>query len=138
MSAAQAKAQLSMWAIAAAPLILGSDPRVLSPGTIRMLENRRVIAVDQDPRGIQGTAVQRKGSGQVWAKRLVGGQLAVALLNRGSRSLRITTSARRIGLRRSRAYRLQDLWSGTTKRTSGLITARVPPRGVVMYRITAL
>jgi alpha-galactosidase len=138
MSAAQAKAQLSMWAIAAAPLILGSDPRVLSPGTIKMLENRRVIAVDQDPRGIQGTAVQHKGSGQVWAKRLAGGQLAVALLNRGSRPLRITTSARRIGLRRSRTYRVQDLWSGTTKRTSGVITARVPARGVSLYRVRSL
>ena len=37
MTAAEAQAQLTMWAIVAAPLILGSDPRSLSPGSVAML-----------------------------------------------------------------------------------------------------
>src|ERR1019366_1851030 len=98
MTNAESQAQLSMWAIVAAPLILGSDPRSLSPAMITMLENRQVIAIDQDPLGIQGTPIQQHGTAQVWVKPLVGGSRAVALLNRGRRARRITPSARAIGL----------------------------------------
>ncbi|MBV9798043.1 MAG: glycoside hydrolase family 27 protein [Solirubrobacterales bacterium] len=138
MTRAQAQAQLSLWAIVAAPLILGSDPRALSPASIKMLENRQVIAVDQDPLGIQGTAIDHKGAGQVWCRRLERGHRAVALLNRGPRPLRITTSARKVGLRRAKAYELQDLWAHTAKKTTGVITAVVPPHSAVLYRATSL
>jgi alpha-galactosidase len=135
MTRTEARTQLSMWAMLAAPLILGSDPRVLSPASVSMLENPEVIAVDQDPLGIQGTVVQSEGAGQVWSKRLVRGR-AVALLNRGSRTLRIATTARRVGLRRARRYTLQNLWAHTTKTTPRVISAPVRPHGVVLYRVT--
>jgi alpha-galactosidase len=136
MTMSEAKAQMSMWAILAAPLILGSDPRVLSPAAIRMLENPQVIAIDQDPLGLQGTIVQRHGRGQVWSKPLVGGRRAVALLNRGSWPQRIATTARKVGLRRARRYRLHNVWANTTRTTSGVIGTRVPPHSVVLYRVT--
>jgi Alpha galactosidase A len=73
MTATEAQSQFSMWAILAAPLILGSDPRTLSAASIGMLENANVIAVDQDPLGAQGTLVQQIGQAQVWAKPLANG-----------------------------------------------------------------
>ena len=136
MTSAEAQAQLSMWAIVAAPLIVGSDPRALSSSTIKMLANRQVIAVDQDPLGIQGTVTAQRGSGQVWRKRLVGGECAVALLNRGAGPLRINTSAGKLALPRARRYRLQDLWADTTTTTRDRISALVPPNSVVLYRVT--
>ena len=135
MTSAEAQAQFSMWAIVAAPLMLGSDPRALPPATIEMLENRQVIAVDQDPLGVQGTVVQQEGSGQAWSKPLAGGEAAVALLNRGSEPLEITTSASEAGLRAATSYTLHDLWAGTTERTAGAIRALVPPDSVVLYRV---
>jgi alpha-galactosidase len=120
----------------AAPLILGSDPRRLSPATITMLENRQVIAVDQDPLGIQGTPIRQRGDGQVWVKPLVGGSRAVALLNRGPRTLRLTTSAHAIGLSPVRGYRVENLWTHTSATTTGQISARVPPLSAVLYRVT--
>jgi alpha-galactosidase len=136
MTSAEAQAQFSMWAIVAAPLILGSDPRALSSLTIKMLENRQVIAVDQDPMGIQGTVVDQEGSGQVWSKPLAGGEAAVALLNRGAKPLEITTTASTAGLRSAAGYKVHDLWAGTTANTSGAIDALVPPDSVVLYRVT--
>jgi alpha-galactosidase len=136
MTSSEAQAQFSMWAILAAPLILGSDPRALSSATIKMLENRQVIAVDQDPLGLQGTVVDQEGSGQVWSKPLAGGAAAVALLNRGSVSLPITTTAGKAGLRSAARYRVHDLWSRTTSATTGKISADVPPDSVVLYRVT--
>ena len=121
MTSAEAQAQFSMWAIVAAPLILGSDPRALSPDTIRMLENRQVIAIDQDPLGIQGTVVEQEGSGQVWSKPLAGGAAAVALLNRGLGGARDfdRSSASKVGLRSSASYTVHDLWAGTTETNDG-------------------
>lgn len=136
MTGSEAQAQFSMWAILAAPLILGSDPRALSGATIEMLENRQVIAIDQDPLGIQGRVVDQKGSGQVWSKPLAGGQAAIALLNRGAQPLEITTSASQAGLRSAAHYEVHDLWSGTTSRTTGEIGAEVPPDSVVLNRVT--
>jgi alpha-galactosidase len=136
MTAAQARAQLSMWAILAAPLILGSDPRALSPATIAMLRNPRVIAIDQDTLGIQGRLRATRGSAQVWVKPLSRGARAVALLNRGTRPVRISTTARVIGLRRARGYKVLDVWRNARHRTNGAISAVVAPGSVVLYRVT--
>ena len=136
MTNSEAQAQLTMWAIVAAPLMLGSDPRALSDSTITMLENRQVIAVDQDPLGIQGTVVQQHGDGQVWSKPLAGGEAAVALLNRGSEPLQITTDASTVGLRSAASYSVHDLWAGASETTAGVIAATVPPDSAVLYRVT--
>ncbi len=138
MTGAEAQAQMTMWAIVAAPLILGSDPRKLSLTTIKMLENPQVIAIDQDPLGIQGIAVSKEGASQVWVKPLTGGDRAVALLNRGSTAIRITTSARAIRIARGAKYRIENLWKHTTVTTTGKITARVPPHAARLYRVTAV
>jgi alpha-galactosidase len=135
MTGAQARAQFSMWAIVAAPLILGSDPRALSPSTIAMLENREVIAVDQDPMGVQGTVVAQEGDGQVWSKPLAGGAAAVALLNRGSVPLRMTTTASTVGLASAASYTVRDLWAHRSTESDGEIGAVVPPDSVVLYRV---
>ncbi|MBV9943347.1 MAG: glycoside hydrolase family 27 protein [Solirubrobacterales bacterium] len=137
MSSVEAQSQLSMWAMLSAPLILGSDPRALSPASISMLENPWVIAVDQDPMGVQGTLLHRVGSGQVWVKPLVSGSRAVALFNRGTSTVQISTRASAVGLPKASRYYLQNLWTNQTTTTKGTITAPVPAHAVVLYVVTA-
>jgi alpha-galactosidase len=138
MTKTEAQAQMTMWAIVAAPLILGSDPRKLSPATITMLTNPDVIAVDQDPLGIQGTPVREHGLAQIWVKPLAGGARAVAMLNRGSTELRIATTPRTIGMAHAHRYALENLWTHRTVTTTGAIGARVAPHAAVLYRVAAL
>jgi Alpha galactosidase A/Alpha galactosidase C-terminal beta sandwich domain len=135
---AEAQAQLSMWAIVAAPLILGSDPRTLSPESLAMLENPQVIAVDQDPLGVQGSPIAREGQGQVWVKPLADRGRAVALLNRGTDPVQLTTSASAVGLPLADTYQVEDLWAGTTTLTFGPITAQVAADSAQLYRVSAL
>jgi alpha-galactosidase len=138
MSAAQAQSQFSMWAMVAAPLILGSDPRQLSPTSINMLKNSAVIAIDQDSLGVQGYPIQTSGNGQVWVKPLANGDRAVALLNRGSdTNLQISTTITAVGLPPG-AYELTNLWTNQTTTTSDAISADVDPDSVVLYRVTAV
>jgi alpha-galactosidase len=138
MTDTQAQSQFSMWAIVAAPLILGSDPRSLSSTSTSMLQNSAVIAIDQDSLGAQGYLVSGLGTtAQVWVKPLANGDRAVALLNEdGSSSQQITTSASAVGMPSASQYTLLDVWANQTTTTTGTISADVPADGVVLYRVT--
>jgi alpha-galactosidase len=138
MTSTQALSQFSMWAMVAAPLILGSDPRSLSSTTINMLKNPRVVAIDQDSLGAQGLLVSQTSTGQqVWVKHLASGVRAVALFNRGSSPQQITTSASAIGLPRVSRYTLLNAWTNQTSTSRDKISAFVQPDAVVLYRVTA-
>ena len=52
----------SLWAITKAPLIIGCDVTKMSVATLSTLTNPEVIAVNQDPLGIQGTRVAVQSS----------------------------------------------------------------------------
>ncbi len=51
------RTHFSLWAIAKAPLIIGCDVRNISAAALSTLTNPEVIAVNQDPLGIQGKKV---------------------------------------------------------------------------------
>jgi alpha-galactosidase len=136
LTSTQARSELSMWATVAAPLILGSDPRTLGKSTITMLKNPRVIAIDQDSLGAQGYLLSQSGSGQTWVKPLANGDRAVALLNTGSTTLQIATTAAAAGMGQAKQYKLWNLWTNKTTTTTGSISATVPSDAVVLYRVT--
>jgi alpha-galactosidase len=137
MTSTQAQSQFSMWAMLAAPLILGSDPRALSSATISMLKNAQVVAIDQDSLGAQGTLLSQSGSGQVWVKPLASSARAVALFNRGTSAQQITTTASAVGLPHAGHYTLVNLWTNQTTTTKNKISANVASDAVVLYRVTA-
>jgi alpha-galactosidase len=135
LSSVEAQTQFTMWAIVAAPLVIGSDVRALSPPTLAVLTNPEVIAINQDPLGIQGTPIKHDGRGEVWVKPLEDGERAVALLNRGSSPVRIAVDATEIGLPPTSAYHVGDLWTQTASTTTGPIGTEVPAHTAVLYRI---
>src|SRR3989440_5231501 len=57
LSDTEYRSHFSLWAMMAAPLLIGTDLRKASAATFSILENPDVIAVDQDPLGKQGTLV---------------------------------------------------------------------------------
>ena len=87
LSYTQSKAQMGLWSIMAAPLLMGNDLRNLDPKMKEILTAKEVIAVDQDVLGKQGYRVYQSkdfcGAHDVWMKPLSGGDIAVALWNRG-------------------------------------------------------
>lgn len=109
-SGAQARAQFTMWAILAAPMMLSANVNQLPPWILAMATNREMLAISQDPRGVQGRAVERIGQVQAWVKPLANGYEAVALLDRGARAERVTVQPRTLGLRGILAVR--DVWTG--------------------------
>jgi alpha-galactosidase len=137
LSDVEARAQFTMWAVVAAPLVIGSDVRHLSDATVAMLCNPDVIAVDQDPLGIQGTRLRRDRVGDVWLKPLARGDRAIALLNRDGRSTRVAVGPGEIGLRPDTHLHVRDLWTGDTVDGARAITVKLPAHGAALYRISA-
>lgn len=131
------RTHFSMWAIMAAPLLIGTDLQKASPATFEILLNRDVIAVDQDPLGLQGTVVRSDAGRYVIAKPLAGGDVAVALYNETDQPAVIGVDAREAGLAEASGYRVRDLWTHTDGYTTGTIHAQVPAHGTEMYRLSA-
>lgn len=136
MNAAQFRTQFSMWSMLAAPLMVSDDLRKISAASLAAVQNSEVIAVDQDPAGVQGQLLSASGNGEVWVKPLAGGARAVALLNRGSGAIRISTSAAAVGMGHAGSYRLRNLWTHTTGTSRGPISYEVAPYSTVMLRIS--
>ena len=51
------RTHFSLWSISKAPLIIGCDLSRISPTALSILNNTEVIAVNQDPLGVQGNRV---------------------------------------------------------------------------------
>ena len=73
---------LALWAILAAPLILGNDPRNMDAFTRRMLIARGVLSIAQDPKVTAGRRSWRGDGVEVWRRPLSDGSVALLLLNR--------------------------------------------------------
>ena len=129
------RATFSLWAILAAPLMLGNDLLHMTPQTERIVTNPEVIAVDQDPLGDEGTRILDAPDEQVWARPLADGSRAVVLLNTADRPRTLAVTAAELGLPRSSSYTVRDLWARLTTSSAGQITATVPGHGVAMYRV---
>jgi alpha-galactosidase len=128
--------QFVMWAEMASPLVLGSDPRTLPQSMIDTLRNPEIIAVDQDPLGIQGARVATDSIGDVYSKVLNGaGKRAVVLLNRSDQAQDRTVTFADAGLAGKVAVR--DLRARASRGTfTGSYTVRVPAHGTAFLKLT--
>src|SRR2546429_1693801 len=82
-SAAEARAQFSLWSMRAAPLFASTDLVRMTDAARETLLNPEAIDVDQDALGIEGRRTFDDGVGQVWVKPLADRSVAVVLLDAG-------------------------------------------------------
>jgi alpha-galactosidase len=127
---------MSLWVMLAAPLLAGNDVRNMSDETKHILLNPEIIAVDQDPKGVQGHRVWDEGPLEIWARPLADGSTAVGLFNRGESDFKMTVNFSSLGITGPATVR--DLWQqqdlGTVDTS---YTASVPKHGAVMLKIEA-
>lgn len=157
MTYEESKSHFSLWAMMAAPLILGNDLRSMTAQTLQIISNAEVIAVDQDALGLQGRRVVQGIESDIYAKPLTGGVIAVALWNKVNYPLDITLNWADLGtssstplaiiastnsfsgLAPNRTLLIRDLWQhaelGSWVRS---YTAKsVPGTGIVVLTLAA-
>lgn len=136
LTRAQFRTQLSMWAMLAAPLMVSDDLQTISRPSLAAIENPEVLAIDQDPAGVQGELASSSGEGQVWSKPLADGDRAVALLNRGTTPLHVQTSAVAVGMPAASRYSVGNLWTHSHYSSSGSLAAEVAGQSTVLLRVS--
>jgi alpha-galactosidase len=134
MTDTEMRSHFALWAMMAAPLIAGNDLRDASAATMTILRDRNLIAINQDSLGLQAVQVAGDGTRRVLAKRLAGGDVAVALVNEGSRATTVSTTAAAIG-RAGGPFTLRNAWTNAESTTSSVISADVPAHGAVVFRV---
>ncbi|HEY0198767.1 MAG TPA: glycoside hydrolase family 27 protein [Rhodanobacter sp.] len=130
------RSHFSLWSIMAAPLLIGTDLRTIKPDALQILLNKEVIAVDQDPLGMQGRQVSDAGGIHVIVKPLKDGSQAVVVFNENDAAHPIAVAASEIGLKVDTSYEVRDLWAHTQTKGDGSIKAELPAHAAAMYRIS--
>lgn len=129
MNATEYRTHMSLWAILAAPLLAGNDPRTMTDEIKSILLNKEVIAIDQDKSGQQGSRTWKEGPLEIWSKALADGSSAVGLFNRGDQPAAITYPLKG-------TVQIRDLWEHKDLgKVSGKYSAEVPPHGVVLLKV---
>lgn len=136
MTDTEYRSHFSLWCLLAAPLIAGNDLEHMSDATKAILTNKEVIAVDQDPAGMQAKRVRKTGGLEVWVKKMSDGSRAVGLLNRTESEAEITAQWADLGLSEQTQAAVRDLWAHETVGThQGSYSVKVPSHGTVVIQV---
>ena len=138
MTDTEYRSHFSLWSIMAAPLLIGTDLRTIKPDALQILLNKEVIAVDQDPLGVQGKQVRDADGIHVLVKPLKDGSRAVAVFNESDQARDVTATAAELGLQAAAHYSVRDLWVHTQTKGDGTLRLQLPAHATAMYRISQL
>jgi len=129
------RTHFALWCILAAPLMAGNDLRSMSDQTRDILTAPEVLAVNQDPRGVQGYKVYNNDGREIYNKLLHDGTTAVLLLNKKAEPADMTVTWDMIGL--SGRQKVRDLWQRKDLgRYAGSFTAEnLPQHGSMLLKV---
>ncbi len=146
------KSHFTLWAMMAAPLILGNDLRMFikedgtvdkNNKTLEILTNRDVIAIDQDKLGKQCVRIKTNLITDILVKPLENNEVAVCFFNKGSVNTQMTCNMADIhnviavSLPNAESYTCKELWYKTEEIVTDKISTTVAPHGVKIFRISA-
>jgi alpha-galactosidase len=126
------RSHLGLWALLAAPLLLGCDITTLDSATLEMLGNREALAINQDPLGRQARRIASFGTTEVWRKDLADGSAAIGMFDRGQGGT-IGFAWRELHLARPTAVR--DIWSRRHLDADDGLQVWLPPHGSILLRL---
>jgi alpha-galactosidase len=140
------RAHFTLWCFLAAPLISGNDLRHMAPETLSILTDRDLIAISQDPLGIEALKYSLHDGVEIFFKPLQHGAWAMCVLNRNLEPRQIGFDWKNeavsddISNRQAKfdtiTYRVRDLWKkqylGTTATP---LSAEVPGHDVLALRL---
>lgn len=139
----QAEVQMALWAILASPLLMSNDLRKVSEAAKKLLQDREIIAINQDPLGIQGKREFMDKDVSVWLRPItpiVSGKhsYAIAVVNHNmSYSAQVWLPLDQLGLNHTKGYAIRNV---IAKKDLGTYyphnrhEASVPSTGVVLLK----
>merc|ERR1711860_168517 len=147
LSYEQARVQMALWAILASPLIMSNDLRTIRPEYIEILQNRNVIAINQDALGIQGRRVYQDKPGRIdiYMKPIqqeveskLSAAVSIMYRNTYGTPAEVTFKPSQIGLDNPGGYYVFEVFDNEPMGAVALdesINVRVNPNGVQLLRL---
>ncbi|MBQ9169286.1 MAG: carbohydrate-binding protein [Bacteroidaceae bacterium] len=139
MTEEEDKTHFGMWCIMSSPLLIGCNMATLKEQPLALLKNEELIALNQDPLGLQAYVVQHIGETYVLAKDILSlhaGTRAVALYNPSDREEEMCLSFSEVDLGGKVAVR--DLFEHKDLGTmEGAMSVVVPPHATRIYKLVA-
>ncbi|MBP5335540.1 MAG: glycoside hydrolase family 27 protein [Bacteroidales bacterium] len=162
MTDSEDRAHFTMWCMMAAPLILGNDLTKITPEALATITNKEMIAIDQDPLGVQGLRLINTETLQYWFKPLVNGEWAFCVMNTGEEPANIALDWSQLEVDDQEVsgrktsfdtinYTAKSIWNPKEKPFTTLVKGKgkqrgqmvtnvvnvtVPVHDVVVYRLT--
>ncbi|KAL2084849.1 hypothetical protein ACEWY4_020367 [Coilia grayii] len=139
LSPDQSRSQMALWAIMAAPLIMSNDLRTLTSDARNILQNKAIIAISQDPLGIQGRRLlQEKSRIEVYWRPLASSASALVFFSRRTdMPYRYHCSLDKLNYTAG-LYEMYDVFTGevlSLPSHTTPFTVSINPSGVVMWYI---
>ena len=137
MSEEEDKTHFGMWCIMSSPLLIGCNMATIKERPLALLKNPELIALNQDPLGLQAYVVQHVGETYVLVKDILtlhGKTRAVALYNPSDREEEMCISFSEVDL--SGKVKVRDLFEHQDLgEKEGSISVVVPPHGTRIYKL---
>ncbi len=147
MSVTEDRAHFTLWCMLATPLMAGNDIANMTPEVKEILTNKEAIAINQDPKGIQGLRYLYDDDVEIWVKPLENDELAFCFFNRSDvpqdvnfkwDKYRVEDGISQTDIYLDKVnYKIRDIWAkkdlGSTKNTSFKRT--IQPHDVVLIRL---
>lgn len=161
MTATEYRSQFSMWCMFASPLTICNDVRFWTDDAwltksvtdaakrknirdhkdfdLETLKNEEMIAIDQDRMGQPALLMETRDNGdiEVYMKDLENGDIALAVLNRGTTTLNVKLDLPDYYLVAGKKYFVRDLWAHDYVETNGdSFTTRVASHETKVFRVS--
>lgn len=104
--------QMSIWCMMSSPLAMTNDLRNLTPDDRRILLNREIIAINQDPLGIAAERKVNTDTHQIFVRPLSNGRHAIAIINTADTAQKLSADLNRLGI--EGRHNLRDVWQHKT------------------------
>jgi len=126
----------AMWCMLAAPLFVGTDIGALPVGTVSLLTNPELIAIDQDAEGHEAHLVSSVGGIQIWERPLTNGRYAVALFNTTSSTQSMSTTLAKLGIPSGNYHVRDTIVRVGLAPTSSVVSGSAPSHGIVVLELS--
>lgn len=136
LSYTEEEAHFGIWCIMSSPLLLGCDIEYIPQETMDIITNPELIALNQDPLGLQAHVAQHSGETYVFVKDILkkwGDTRAVALYNPADTAARFTISPEELELEGQ--MKVRDLNLRTDLGTAACIEMELPAHSAKILKV---
>lgn len=134
----QSIAQMTIWSILSAPLIMSNDLRNIKQEFKDILLNKDVIAINQDPLGLQGEMILIKNKINIWMKSLSNESYAIGFVSNRTDGFpfKLKVNNTELRLKDFKTFTILNLFelNRTIPIDNNTLTVTVNPTGAVLLK----